>query len=220
MCRDALHASKKNTAIQMYTPKQFEEKDRAKLVEFMMEYNFAAIVNSTKNRYWATHLPFLIEESGGEIILKAHMAKANPQWANFKPDEDVLVIFQEPHAYISPKLYEDPVSVPTWNYIAVHAYGIPEILSSVEERVSLLEDSFKVFESAFKEQWDVLPADYKSELLDGIVAFRIKITDIEGKFKLSQNRTVGDRTRIAENLAAKEDKVKSDIADFMNKGGK
>lgn len=204
----------------MYIPKHFEEKDRAKLVEFMKEYNFATIVNSAKKRYWATHLPFLIEESGGEIILKAHMAKANPQWANFRPDEDLLVIFQEPHAYISPKLYEDPVSVPTWNYIAVHTYGVPEILPGTEDKISLLEQSFQIFESSFKEQWDVLPADYKNELLDGIVAFRIKITIIEGKFKLSQNRTVGDRTRIVENLAAKEDKVKSDIADFMNKGGK
>lgn len=204
----------------MYIPKHFEEKDRAKLVEFMKEYNFATIVNSAKKRYWATHLPFLIEESGGEIILKAHMAKANPQWANFRPDEDVLVIFQEPHAYISPKLYEDPVSVPTWNYIAVHTYGVPEILPGTEDKISLLEQSFQIFESSFKEQWDVLPADYKNELLDGIVAFRIKITIIEGKFKLSQNRTVGDRTRIVENLAAKDDKVKSDIADFMNKGGK
>jgi len=201
----------------MYTPKYFEENDRSKLVEFMKEYNFAALVNSTKKRYWATHLPFLVEESGGEIILKAHMAKANPQWANFKPDEDVLVIFQEPHAYISPKLYEDPVSVPTWNYIAVHAYGVPEILPGIEERIALLEESFEAFESSFKEQWDVLPENYKRELLEGIVAFRIKTTNIEGKFKLSQNRTEGDRTRIINYLTTKEDKVKSDIAAFIKK---
>jgi len=201
----------------MYTPKYFEENDRSKLVEFMKEYNFAALVNSTKKRYWATHLPFLVEDSGGEIILKAHMAKANPQWANFKPDEDVLVIFQEPHAYISPKLYEDPVSVPTWNYIAVHAYGVPEILPGIEERIALLEESFEAFESSFKEQWDVLPENYKRELLEGIVAFRIKTTNIEGKFKLSQNRTEGDRTRIINYLTTKEDKVKSDIAAFIKK---
>jgi len=199
----------------MYIPKHFEEKDRAKLVEFMREYNFAALVNSAKKRYWATHLPILIEESGGEIYLKAHMAKANPQWANFKPDEEVLVIFQEPHSYISPNLYENPVSVPTWNYIAVHAYGVPEILPTIEERISLLEDSFKVFESSFKEQWQNLPEDYKNELLDGIVAFSIKVTNIEGKFKLSQNRTEGDRGRIIENLEGKNDKVKQDIAVFM-----
>lgn len=208
---------KKIQGSQMYTPKHFEEKDRAKLVEFMKEYNFAAIVNSTKKRYWATHLPFLVEETGGEIILKAHMAKANPQWANFKPDEDVLVIFQEPHAYISPKLYEDPVSVPTWNYIAVHAYGVPEILPGIEEKIALLEESFKAFESSYKQQWDVLPADYKSELLDGIAVFKIKITSIEGKFKLSQNRTESDRKRIIADLLQKEDKSQRNIADFMKK---
>jgi len=204
----------------MYTPKHFEEKDRAKLIEFMKEYNFAALVNSAKKRYWATHLPFLVEESGGEIILKAHMAKANPQWANFKPDEDVLVIFQEPHAYISPKLYENPVSVPTWNYIAVHAYGVPEILPGVEERIALLEESFEAFESSFRQQWDVLPVDYKSELLEGIVAFRIKITNIEGKFKLSQNRTEKEREKVIAELAQKEDKTQSDIAGFMKKRAK
>ena len=111
----------------MYTPKHFEEKDRTKLVGFMKEYNFAALVNSAKKRYWATHLPFLIVESGEDIIIKSHMAKANPQWASFKDDEEVLVIFQEPHSYITPKLYENKISVPTWNYIAVHAYGIPLI---------------------------------------------------------------------------------------------
>lgn len=204
----------------MYTPKHFEEKDRAKLVEFMKEYNFAAIVNSAKKRYWATHLPFLVEETGGEIILKAHMAKANPQWANFKPDEEVLVIFQEPHAYISPKLYDNPVSVPTWNYIAVHAYGVPEILPGTEEKIALLEESFQVFEASFKVQWDVLPADYKSELLDGIVAFRIKITNIEGKFKLSQNRTSKEREKVMAELAQKEDKTKTDIAGYMKKRAK
>lgn len=201
----------------MYTPKHFEEKDRAKLVEFMKEYNFAAIVNRTKKRYWATHIPFLVEEHGGEIVLRAHMAKANPQWTNFNDDEEVLVIFQEPHSYISPKLYENKVSVPTWNYIAVHAYGKPKILPSLNERISLLEDSFKVFESSFKDQWSTLPHDYKNELLEGIVAFEIIVTNIEGKFKLSQNRTEGDRERIIDKLEGNDDKVKSDIAKYMKK---
>ena len=199
----------------MYTPKHFEEKERAKLIEFMKQYNFAALVNTAKKRYWASHLPFLVEEKDGEIILRAHMAKANPQWANFKADEDVLVIFQEPHAYISPKLYDNPVSVPTWNYIAVHAYGVPQIHHSLEERIAVLEDSFKVFEPQYQMQWESLPEDYKNGLLDGIVAFSIKIKEIEGKFKLSQNRTEGDRERIIEELGLKKDKVKLDIASFM-----
>ncbi len=202
----------------MYIPKHFEEKDRSKLIAFMREYNFAAIVNTAKKKYWATHIPFLVSEtSGGGILLRAHMAKSNPQWANFKSDEEVLIIFQEPHAYISPSLYESKVSVPTWNYIAVHAYGLPKILSSIEERIKLLEETFKVFEPKFKERWVTLPDDYRNELLDGIVAFEIIVTNIEGKFKLSQNRTEGDRERIIENLGEKKDKVKADIAEFMKK---
>lgn len=201
----------------MYTPKHFEEKDRAVLIEFMQKYNFAAIINYTKKRYWATHLPFIVEEAGNDIYLRAHMAKANPQWVNFKNGEQALVIFQEPHAYISPKLYENKVSVPTWNYIAVHAYGVPEILPSREEKIKILEDSFKVFESSYREQWDVLPEDYKNELLDGITAFRIKISELEGKFKLSQNRTENDRTNIIKSLEKTGDKVKEDIGEYMSR---
>lgn len=201
----------------MYIPKHFEERDKKKLIGFMKEYNFAALVNSAKNKYWATHLPFLVFEDGDDIILKAHMAKANPQWTNFKDDEEVLVIFQEPHSYISPSLYENNLSVPTWNYIAVHAYGIPRILPAVEDRINLLEETFKAFDEKFKLQWDTLPEDYKNELLDGIVAFEIKAASLEGKFKLSQNRTEGDREHIIENLSKKDDKVKQDIAKFMKK---
>jgi|SRR4030095_6207178 len=201
----------------MYIPKHFEEKDKKKLIGFMKEYNFAAIVNSAKKRYWATHLPFLVTEQGDDVVLKAHMAKANPQWVNFKDDEEVLVIFQEPHSYISPSLYENKVSVPTWNYIAVHAYGVPNILPWLDQRISLLEETFKAFDSKFKLQWDTLPEDYKSELLDGIVAFEIIAPRLEGKFKLSQNRTETDREHIIENLGKKEDKLKQDIAKYMKK---
>jgi transcriptional regulator len=194
----------------MYIPKHFEEKNKQKLVEFMREYNFAAIVNSTKKRYWATHLPFLITEQSDDIVLKAHMAKANPQWVNFGKEE-VLVIFQEPHAYISPKLYEHNVNVPTWNYIAVHAYGVPEILPSREQRISLLEETFKAFEADFKNQRDSLPGNYKEDLLEGIVAFRIKVTKLEGKYKLSQNRSINERKKISDSLTQSPEKTKSKI---------
>ena len=198
----------------MYTPKHFEEKDRERLIQFMKEYNFATLVGSAKKRYWATHLPFLVSEQGDDIILKAHMAKANPHWVNFNKEE-LLVIFQEPHSYISPTLYENKVSVPTWNYIAVHVYGIPKILKEESEKIALLEESFEAFDAGYKNQWDTLPVDYKNDLLGGIVAFEIKITKIEGKFKLSQNRTEGDRQRIIEYLDGKEDKVQGDIAKHM-----
>ncbi len=199
----------------MYTPKHFKEEDRPKLISFMREYNFAALVNFSKNKPWATHLPFIVLEENGNIILKAHMAKANPQWVNFKNGEDVLIIFQEPHAYISPKLYDNKVSVPTWNYIAVHAYGVPKILITKEERIGILELSFEHFDPSYKDQWKTLPDNYRDELLEGILAFEIPVNSFEGKFKLSQNRTEGDRERIIENLGESTDKTKSGIAHYM-----
>jgi len=199
----------------MYTPKHFEEKDRTALIKFMREFNFATLVNFSKNKPWATHLPFVILEDGSDIILKAHMAKANPQWKNMQNLDEVLVIFQEPHAYISPSLYENKVSVPTWNYIAVHAYGVPHLYSSKEEKIALLELSFRHFESEFKKQWDTLPDDYRNDLLENIVGFEIKVTNVEGKFKLSQNRTEGDRERIISKLSSTTDKTKADIASYM-----
>lgn len=201
----------------MYTPKHFEENNREKLVEFMKQYNFAAVVNKTKKRYWATHIPFLIEQNKGQIILRAHMAKANPQWVSFNNNEEVLVIFQEPHAYISPELYETPVSVPTWNYIAVHVYGIPEILSSREDKIKILEDSFAEFQPSYQKQWEELPEKYREDLLNGITAFEIKVTEIEGKFKLSQNRTENERTNIITHLSNSTEKIKNDIALYMNR---
>ena len=203
----------------MYLPKRFEEKDKNKLIEFMREFNFATLVNYAKKKPWATHLPFIVPEAGDKIILKAHMAKANPQWAAFD-DKEVLVIFQEPHAYISPSLYENKVSVPTWNYMAVHAYGVPKILGSVEEKVALLELSFEHFDPSYKEQWIALPNEYRTELLNGIVAFELEVTKLEGKFKLSQNRTEGDRERIIKKLTENPEKVQKDIAVYMEKNKK
>lgn len=199
----------------MYIPKHFKEEDKKKIAGFMREYNFAALVNKTKNRYWATHLPFLIREEGNDIILFSHMAKANPQWNSFNYEE-VLVIFQQPHAYISPKLYETEVSVPTWNYIAVHAYGVPEIMPRLEQRIELLENTFKEFDPSFKNQWETLPEGYKNDLLENITAFRIKVTKIEGKYKLSQNRTEQERKNIIDTLTQSADKTKFDIGKHMS----
>ncbi len=198
----------------MYIPKHFKEKDIDRLAGFMREFSFAAIVNRTKKRYWATHLPFIVKQEGGRIILKSHMAKANPQWVSFGK-EKVLVIFQQPHAYISPKLYNHSVNVPTWNYIAVHVYGVPQILPSGQQKIKLLEETFEEFEKDYIEQWKNLPAEYKNELLENITAFKIKVTGVEGKFKLSQNKTENEREKIISELGQSVDKSKVDIAKYM-----
>ena len=201
----------------MYIPKHFEEKDIKKLVEFMKEFNFAVLISAYDNKPTATHLPFIIEEAGEEIILKSHMAKANPQWQSFKCKDEVLVIFSEPHAYISPSLYDHERNVPTWNYVAVHAYGIPELITGENEIISLLESMFDEFEKTYKTQWDNLEADYKNKLLKGITAFKIKVNKLEGKFKLSQNKTNEERERIINSLESSDDDIKTALADYMKK---
>ncbi len=201
----------------MYIPKHFEEKDIKKLIEFMKEFNFAVLISAHDSKPSATHLPFIIEEAGEEIILKSHMAKANPQWQSFKGNDEVLVIFSEPHAYISPSLYDHERNVPTWNYVAVHAYGVPEIITAEAEIISVLESMFDEFEKAYKTQWDNLEADYKNKLLKGITAFKIKVKKLEGKFKLSQNKTDEERERIINSLESSEDNIKTILADYMKK---
>src|SRR6185503_6830 len=95
--------------------------DRQEIISFMQRYSFAAIVTTIDEAPYATHLPFLVKEENNKVILQAHFAKANPQWKEITAKTS-LVIFTEPHAYISPSNYETEKVVPTWNYIAVHAY--------------------------------------------------------------------------------------------------
>lgn len=204
----------------MFIPIHFSEQDRKKIISFMKEYNFAVIINIKNNLPIATHLPFVIEERGEELIIKTHMAKANEQWSYFNNSTEVLVIFNEPHSYISPSLYEHKQNVPTWNYIAIHAYGIPHIYPKGSETINLLESQFEDFEPAYKTQWNELNKDYKNKLLEGIVAFEIKVTKLEAKFKLSQNKSDLERKNIINTLASADDKTGKDLAKHMKKDNK
>jgi transcriptional regulator len=199
----------------MFIPKHFKEEDISKLVSFMKEYNFAVIINIKDDKPIATHLPFVIEAENNEVKLISHMAKANEQWNYFDGKSEVLVIFSEPHSYISPKLYEHKQNVPTWNYIAVHAYGVPQIYNHTEETISVLLKQINAFEPSYKSQWDELNNDYREKLLKGIVAFEINVSKLEGKYKLSQNKTETERLNIISHLENVDDKQKTDIAKHM-----
>jgi transcriptional regulator len=203
----------------MYIPKDFEEKDINKLLQFMKEYNFGVLINNLNGKPIAAHLPFIIGGSGNNVILKSHMAKANPQWKSFNGKDEVLVIFSEPHSYISPSLYNHERNVPTWNYIAVHAYGIPQIITNENEIESLFDLTFDTFEKSYKAQWNNLDIEYKNKLLEGITAFKINVNKIEGKFKLSQNKTSEERKRIINSLESSKDSIKIDLSKHMKKYG-
>ncbi len=182
----------------MYIPKAFREDDISRLHTFMEAYSFATLVTQHESIPFATHLPFLLDaERGPNGILLAHMARANPQWHDFASAQEVLVIFQGPHTYISPSWYEVELSVPTWNYAVVHAYGLPHLIEDGEELYKLLKTLIQTHEANFEKQWPFqLPDDYLQKMMRGIVGFEIEITRLEGKFKLSQNRTETERENV------------------------
>jgi transcriptional regulator len=179
----------------MYIPKHYQTTDKDEILGFMRSYSFATIICAKDNYPVATHLPFVIEENDHQIILSSHFAKANTQWQHLT-GQDVLVIFAEPHAYISPSHYDTALNVPTWNYVAVHAYGKGEIIKEPDSAFALLDTMIKSFEPDYKAQWDSLPADFRQKMLNGIVAFKIVVTDLQAKKKLSQNRKEAERNRI------------------------
>jgi transcriptional regulator len=199
----------------MYTPKHFQLSDHQEAISFMQKYSFATIVTILNGVPEATHLPFLIEPRGEELVLISHFAKANPQSAAVF-NETSLVIFTEPHAYISPSNYEKEQNVPTWNYLSVHAYGKATLIEDKAEVAELLEKMIGFYEADYRKQWDKLPDDYKLKMMNGITAFEIVVTDLQAKKKLSQNRTEIERENIIASLRNSTDKNEQEIAAYMS----
>jgi transcriptional regulator len=199
----------------MYIPKHFANTDQAEVTAFMQKYSFGTIVTSADNMPVATHLPFIVEERDGEVYILSHFAKANPQAKEL--GNNILVIFTEPHAYISPKHYEKEQSVPTWNYIAVHAYGKATILSEQAEQLALMEKSILYYDAAYLEQWKGLSDEFKFRMLNGIVAFEIKVADLQAVNKLSQNKTELERASIINSLEKSADSNEVTLAKYMKK---
>ncbi len=175
----------------MYVPAAYEENDPAILHALMRQFPFATLVTTAGGVPIATHLPFLLDAAAGESgVLRAHLARANPQWRQFSKGSEALVIFQGPHAYVSPVRYESRPNVPTWNYAAVHAYGVPRLPDDAET-FALLRDSAAEYEPA-PETLD-MPDDFVRRMQRGIVGFEIAILRMEGKRKMSQNKAEPDR---------------------------
>lgn len=198
----------------MYIPKHFIETDKENLIAFMREFNFATLITAENDLPFATHLPFIIECRDDKIYLLAHLAKANPHWQQFE-NKDVLVIFQEPHAYISPLHYEKTENVPTWNYIAVHAYGCVKTFPPVENLI-LLEKQVAAFDKKyFETNWQQISDEYKINLAKGVVAFEIEVTELQGKKKLNQNKTGKDAENVIEAFEKSENENEKLIAKYM-----
>ncbi|MBP6660335.1 MAG: FMN-binding negative transcriptional regulator [Chitinophagales bacterium] len=199
----------------MYIPKHFEQNNHQKSIAFMRAYNFAIVVSVKNNIPIATHLPFVIEERENELVLVSHLSKANEQHKTFL-ENDVLVIFSEPHAYISPTLYEKQQNVPTWNYVSVHAYGKVKLFNTDEEKLQVLQKQMQFFEASYIEQFKTLDQKYIDGLLKGIVAFEIVVTDLQSKEKLSQNKTNSERENIRKHLEKSNDTTQQAIGKMMS----
>jgi transcriptional regulator len=163
----------------------------------------------------ATHLPLLVRDEGEHGMLEGHFAKANPHWAKLAGRE-TLVVFPGPHSYVSPSLYVQPLSVPTWNYIAIHAYGTLEVVQDDACKTRLVEDLIAVHEPGYLDTWRGMPDGYRRTMLAGIMGFRMTIARIEGKFKLSQNRAEAERRNVHDVQAAGTDDQR-ELARWMDR---
>jgi transcriptional regulator len=202
----------------MYIPKSFAETDCAVLHQFMRDYNFATLVTQHDSQLVASHIPFLLDTQRGEYgTLIAHLARANPQWKHFEMGRESLVMFQGPHAYVSPSWYETHPSVPTWNYVAVHAYGIAHIIDDQALLYTMLESLVQNHEGHRHPSWEMqLPEDYLDKMMKSIVGFEIPITRLEGKYKLSQNRSAVDQENVIAQLGASEHALETSTAALMD----
>lgn len=190
----------------MYVPPAFREDDPAELHAMMREARLCNFVTATEDGLLSTPLPLFLDPSEGEHgTLYGHLARANPQWKAPVIGE-ALAIFMGPDAYVSPSWYatkqEHGKVVPTWNYAAVHAYGPVEFFEDADRLLEVVSRLTNLYERPRAEPWAVTdaPEPFIKAQLKGIVGLRLPIGRIEGKRKMSQNRSAADRAGVAEGL--------------------
>ncbi|WKA54639.1 FMN-binding negative transcriptional regulator [Planococcus shixiaomingii] len=201
----------------MYIPKYFKVNNVDEIREFVQQNSFGTLVTTKKGKPIATHLPLQLVKEEDAYYITGHMAYGNPQWRTFETSEDVLVMFQGPHAYISSSWYEQE-NVPTWNYQAVHLYGTAQLLD-VEE---LKQDLARLMQKYEKHRenpilWDKLSPSLLERELKGIVGFKIKVKEIQAAYKMSQNRNDTDYANIVEQLQKEGNPDSKQMAELMEK---
>lgn len=200
----------------MHVNKLHRLDDHGEIIAFIRRFSFGTIITTVNGRPEATHLPFSVEVYNEKIILSSHFNKANKQWQNIEQNVN-LVIFSEPHAYISPKHYDHHPSVPTWNYIAVHCYGVATVVHGAEEKLKSLARLIKANEPEFIAQWESYPSEYRNAMLNGIVAFELPVIETIASQKLSQNKSSKEQHVIAHHLADSANSNELLIAEYMQK---
>jgi len=200
----------------VYSPPYNRVEDRSELVDFMRRNSFALLVTATGGVPLASHLPVIIADGAAGIVIHSHMAKNNPQWQEFFEDE-VLMVFAGPHAYVSPRWYEEKERVPTWNYAAVHAYGKVTVTTDRAAKHAAQRELVAQLDPQWLPKFDALRAEYVEGMLNGIVTFDIAATRIETRWKLSQNRGRREQELIAAALDKSDDPSVRALAELTRK---
>jgi transcriptional regulator len=199
----------------MHIPKYYREEDKEKIIQFLKQNNFPAIVSHDGEKIIATHTPVeAIENEDGSLKIYGHMSKANPQWKTFG-EQEVLLIFQGAHTYISPRWYNH-VNVPTWNYMMVHVYGKINMLAG-DEVHALLSRLVQNHEPQTGYSLEALPEDFVRKEIKGVAGFEVQVTKIDAAYKLSQNRDDESYQNIVTELEKQKDADSRKVAEEMRK---
>ena len=199
----------------MYRPRLFDVPDAGEALGLARSIGFGTLVSTTPDGLEATHMPFVVDPGGR--TLRGHFARANGHWQHLAASPDVLVIFQGPHAYVSPDWYESPHQVPTWNYVAAHVSGRARAVEEADWLRAMLVDLSAAYESAREKPWtlDKMPDGMADRMAKAIVGVEIEVVRVEGKRKLSQNKNAADRAGVVRGLRAESGAAGADIADLM-----
>ncbi len=200
----------------MYIPSSFKEENKDLLYEFIEKNNFGILFSNHEEKAQATHLPFILNKNMGEHgTLIAHFARANGHWEEISETKEVLCVFHGPHGYISPSWYEKRDTVPTWNYSAVHIYGVPTIIEDTDELAKMVTELTHYHESQIKTDWSMKEGEQKFDaLLKAIVGIKVEVTKIEGKFKFNQNRSKEDQQGVINHI---DESVAPGVKEIMKK---
>ncbi|HCE1838700.1 FMN-binding negative transcriptional regulator [Vibrio parahaemolyticus] len=205
----------------MFIPRKFRQEKIEELLAVIQKYSFATLVAYSDNGMEATHLPVLLESVGETLILKAHIAKANPLWKKVQNGSDVLVIFNGPNCYISPNHYptkaEHGRAVPTWNYVVVHVKGSISFVTDPDWVYSVIDGLTTKHEAGSSNSWSIsdAPKEYIQKMLPAIVGVEIEVNSLEGQWKLSQNQPELNQQGVINGLSSLNEPASQAVASMV-----
>lgn len=206
----------------MYMPADFREESVPAIHAAIREARLGTLVTLGSDGIEASHVPMLVDPEPAPFgTLTGHVARANPQWRRVAQESEALAMFLGPHAYVTPSWYATKRAsgkvVPTWNYVAVHAYGRLRFFDDPERLLALVTRLTDTHERERAERWAVsdAPPDYIAGMLKAIVGFELPIARLEGKWKMSQNRPAEDRAGVAEGLVREGGPSEAAVADVV-----